>query len=63
MIVVFAGALLSLGGFFSFMITGSISATRFNIILGGTYLALSMYGLRSWRNRKSSAVAMNGQAG
>ncbi|KAI3473087.1 hypothetical protein Pfo_030379 [Paulownia fortunei] len=36
------GAILSVGGFLSFMLTGSIPAIRFGIILGGTLLALSI---------------------
>ncbi|KAI3474294.1 hypothetical protein Pfo_029082 [Paulownia fortunei] len=43
------GAILSVGGFLSFMLTGSIPAIRFGIILGGTLLALSISSLRSWK--------------
>jgi hypothetical protein len=56
------GALLSLGGFLSFMLTGSITAIRFGVILGGTLLALSVSSLRSWKNGESSFVALVGQA-
>nr|GEV10359.1 protein fatty acid export 3, chloroplastic-like isoform X1 [Tanacetum cinerariifolium] len=56
------GALLTVGGFLSFMITGSISAIRFGIILGGTLLGLAVYSLRSWKKGESSAVALKGQA-
>ncbi|KAM7463890.1 hypothetical protein LguiA_032011 [Lonicera macranthoides] len=36
------GLLLSSGGFFNFMVAGSISAIRFGVILGGFLLALSV---------------------
>lgn len=54
--------MLSFGGVFSFMITGSICATRLNIILGGMFLALSIIGLRSLKEGNSSAIAVTGQA-
>ncbi|KAK6943370.1 TMEM14 family [Dillenia turbinata] len=57
------GTLLSVGGFLSFMVTGSISALRFGVILGGTLLALSLSSLKSWKNGESSALALKGQAG
>ncbi|XP_057971052.1 protein FATTY ACID EXPORT 3, chloroplastic [Malania oleifera] len=56
------GLLLFLGGFLSFMVTGSISAIRFGVILGGTLLALSVSSLRSWRRGESFALAIKGQA-
>ncbi|XP_043725317.1 protein FATTY ACID EXPORT 3, chloroplastic isoform X2 [Telopea speciosissima] len=56
------GALLSLGGFLTFMLTGSISAIRFGVILGGTLLALSISSLRSWRRGEPSDLTMKGQA-
>ncbi|KAJ4978133.1 hypothetical protein NE237_008913 [Protea cynaroides] len=56
------GALLCLGGFLSFMLTGSTSAIRFGIILGGTLLALSISSLRSWREGEPSSLAVKGQA-
>ncbi|KAI5662985.1 hypothetical protein M9H77_22308 [Catharanthus roseus] len=56
------GALLSVGGFLSFMVTGSISAIRFGVILGGTLLALSIASLRSWRKGESSSLPLKGQA-
>lgn len=59
----FAGVLLSFGGFLSFMLTGSISAIRFGVILGGTLLALSVSSLRSWKRGESSSLALKGQAG
>lgn len=46
------GALLAAGGFLDFMITGSTSAIRFGVILGGILLALSVLSLRSWRKGK-----------
>ncbi|KAI3770990.1 hypothetical protein L6452_02139 [Arctium lappa] len=56
------GALLTSGGFLSFMITGSIAAIRFGVILGGTLLALGIYSLRSWKKGESSSIALKGQA-
>ncbi|KAF8394816.1 hypothetical protein HHK36_018752 [Tetracentron sinense] len=56
------GALLSLGGFLSFMLTGSISAIRFGVILGCTLLALSISSLKSWKRGESSTLALKGQA-
>ncbi|KAM7532087.1 hypothetical protein LguiB_035497 [Lonicera macranthoides] len=56
------GVLLSFGGFLSFMLTGSISAIRFGVVLGGTLLALSVSSLRSWKKGESSSLALKGQA-
>ncbi|GAB2300784.1 hypothetical protein Dimus_034820 [Dionaea muscipula] len=56
------GAFLSLGGFLNFMVTGSISAIRFGVILGGTLLALSVFSLRSWRKEEPSMLALKAQA-
>ncbi|XP_044472981.1 protein FATTY ACID EXPORT 3, chloroplastic-like isoform X2 [Mangifera indica] len=56
------GLLLSLGGFLSFMVTGSISAIRFGVILGGTLLALSVSSLRSQNRGEISPLALKGQA-
>ncbi|GAA0159851.1 hypothetical protein LIER_16541 [Lithospermum erythrorhizon] len=56
------GALLSVGGFLSFMLTGSIPAMRFGVILGGALLALSISSLRSWKKGASSSLALKGQA-
>ena len=58
-----AGVLLSFGGFLSFMLTGSVSAIRFGVVLGGTLLALSVSSLRSWKRGESSSLALKGQAG
>ncbi|CAK9144462.1 unnamed protein product [Ilex paraguariensis] len=56
------GVLLSFGGFLSFMLTGSISATRFGVILGGALLALSVSSLRSWKKGEPFSLALKGQA-
>ncbi|KAK3405015.1 hypothetical protein EUGRSUZ_K01286 [Eucalyptus grandis] len=56
------GLILTAGGFLSFMLTGSISAIRFGIILGGTLLALSVSSLRYYKRGKSSPIALTGQA-
>lgn len=58
-----SGGLLTLGGFLSFMITGSISAIRFGVILGGTLFALAVYSLRSWKKGESTSVPLKGQSG
>ncbi|CAA3008706.1 FATTY ACID EXPORT 3, chloroplastic [Olea europaea subsp. europaea] len=57
------GALLCAGGFLSFMLTGSISAIRFRIILGGFLLAISITSLRSWKKGESLPLALKGQTG
>ncbi|XP_031503328.1 protein FATTY ACID EXPORT 3, chloroplastic-like isoform X1 [Nymphaea colorata] len=57
------GALLFIGGFLSFMLTGSIPAIRFGMILGGALLSMSILSLRSWKEGKSSALFLQGQAG
>lgn len=60
----FAGLFLSLGGFLSFMVTGSIAAIRFGVILGGVLLALSISSLRSYkRGQPPSPLALKGQTG
>ncbi|XP_075513172.1 protein FATTY ACID EXPORT 3, chloroplastic [Primulina tabacum] len=56
------GAVLSVGGFLSFMLTGSIPAIRFGIILGGTLLAMSISSLKSWKKGESSPLVLKGQA-
>ncbi|XP_075502391.1 protein FATTY ACID EXPORT 3, chloroplastic-like [Primulina tabacum] len=56
------GAVLSFGGFLSFMLTGSIPAIRFGIILGGTLLALSISSLKSWKKGDSAPLVLKGQA-
>ncbi|KAJ8647781.1 hypothetical protein MRB53_000804 [Persea americana] len=56
------GLFLSVGGFLSFMLTGSIPAIRFGVVLGGALLALSIASLRSWRRGEASASLIKGQA-
>ncbi|KAH9616456.1 hypothetical protein KSS87_006262, partial [Heliosperma pusillum] len=56
------GTILSAGGFLSFMLTGSISALRFGVILGGIMLALSVSSLQSWKNGQSTEMTLKGQA-
>ncbi|KAH6788141.1 Transmembrane proteins 14C [Perilla frutescens var. hirtella] len=55
------GAFLSVGGFLSFMLTGSIPAIRFGIVLGGTLLALSVSSLKSWKKGEPSSLLVKGQ--
>ncbi|KAJ4832562.1 hypothetical protein Tsubulata_000134 [Turnera subulata] len=55
------GFVLSLGGFLVFMLTGSIAAIRFGIILGGTLLALSVSSLRSYQKGETNSLALKGQ--
>lgn len=59
----FAGAFLSVSGFLCFMLTGSIPAIRFGVILGGTLLALSISSLRYWKKGESNSLALRGQTG
>ncbi|KAK9734156.1 hypothetical protein RND81_04G118900 [Saponaria officinalis] len=56
------GTILSAGDFLNFMITGSISAVRFGVILGGVLLALSVSSLRSWKKGQSTEMTLKGQA-
>ncbi|KAK1265385.1 hypothetical protein QJS04_geneDACA017008 [Acorus gramineus] len=56
------GAFLSVGGFLSFMLTGSLSAIRFGVVLGGALLALSVSSLRSYKSGQPSSVFLKGQA-
>ncbi|KAI4353555.1 hypothetical protein L6164_002494 [Bauhinia variegata] len=55
------GLILSLGGFLSFMVSGSIAAIRFGVILGGVLLALSIASLKSYKRDKPSPLALKGQ--
>lgn len=55
------GVALSVGGLLSFMLTGSIPAVRFGVILGGALLALSISSLRAWKRGESLALALKGQ--
>lgn len=59
----FAGMILSVGGFLAFMLTGSIPAIRFGVILGGALLALSISSLRAWKKGESFPLALKGQTG
>lgn len=56
------GLVLSLGGFLSFMVTGSTAGIRFGVILGGTLIALSVSSLRSHKRGEQSPLALKGQA-
>ncbi|KAE8099010.1 hypothetical protein FH972_017027 [Carpinus fangiana] len=56
------GLILSLGGFLSFMLTGSVGAIRFGVILGGTLLALSISSLKSYKRGEPFPLALKGQA-
>ncbi|XP_026660156.1 protein FATTY ACID EXPORT 3, chloroplastic-like [Phoenix dactylifera] len=56
------GTFLAIGGFLHFMVTGSIPAIRFGIILGTALLALGISSLRSWKSGQPSALNLKGQA-
>lgn len=56
------GAFLAIGGFLNFMLTGSIPAIRFGVILGSSLLALSISSLRSWKRGLPSRRFLKGQA-
>ncbi|KHG23638.1 Ribosome-recycling factor [Gossypium arboreum] len=56
------GIILSAGGFLSFMLTGSVSAIRFGVILGGALLASSVSSLKLYKGGQSSPLAIKGQA-
>ncbi|XP_022966391.1 protein FATTY ACID EXPORT 3, chloroplastic [Cucurbita maxima] len=56
------GLVLSVGGFLSFMVTGSLAAIRFGMILGGALLALSVMSLKSYKRGESRPLALKGQA-
>ncbi|KFK36764.1 hypothetical protein AALP_AA4G167200 [Arabis alpina] len=55
------GLLLLVGGFISFMVTGSIPAIRFGVILGGALFAMSLASLKSHRKGESSTQFLKGQ--
>ncbi|KAH7514758.1 hypothetical protein FEM48_Zijuj11G0124500 [Ziziphus jujuba var. spinosa] len=55
------GLVLSVGGFLNFMLTGSISALRFGVILGVTLLGLSISSLRAYRRGESVPLSLKGQ--
>ncbi|XVF37406.1 hypothetical protein REPUB_Repub20aG0005000 [Reevesia pubescens] len=56
------GFILSVWGFLSFMLTGSVPAIRFGVILGGALLAVSVSSLKSYKRGESSPLATKGQA-
>ncbi|KAF7825412.1 protein FATTY ACID EXPORT 3, chloroplastic [Senna tora] len=56
------GLILSLGGFLSFMVTGSTAAIRFGMILGGVLLALGISSLKAYKRGETSPLAFKGQA-
>uniref|UniRef100_A0A6V7QSG5 Protein FATTY ACID EXPORT 3, chloroplastic n=1 Tax=Ananas comosus var. bracteatus TaxID=296719 RepID=A0A6V7QSG5_ANACO len=56
------GSFLAVGGFLNFMLTGSIPAIRFGVVLGTALLALSIASLRSWRSGRASPLLLKGQA-
>ncbi|KAL0544776.1 hypothetical protein IC582_019901 [Cucumis melo] len=56
------GLVLSVGGFVSFMLTGSLAAIRFGVILGGALLVLSILSLQSYKRGQSLPLALKGQA-
>ncbi|XP_065006126.1 protein FATTY ACID EXPORT 3, chloroplastic-like isoform X2 [Musa acuminata AAA Group] len=55
------GSFLVIGGFMYFMLTGSIPAIRFGVVLGTAILALSVSSLRSWKNGKTTPLLLIGQ--
>ncbi|XP_072997617.1 protein FATTY ACID EXPORT 3, chloroplastic isoform X1 [Typha latifolia] len=55
------GSLLALGGFLQFMLTGSIPAIRFGVILGTALLALGVVNLRYWRSGNASSLLLKWQ--
>jgi len=63
MFVYFTGLLLLVGGFINFMVSGSIPAIRFGVILGGALFALSLASLKSHRKGESSTKFLKGQMG
>ncbi|KAA3479963.1 protein FATTY ACID EXPORT 3, chloroplastic-like isoform X1 [Gossypium australe] len=58
----YTGTILSVGGFLSFMLTGSVSAIRFGVILGVALLASSVSSLKLYKGGQSSPLAIKGQA-
>ncbi|KAL2626202.1 hypothetical protein AAZX31_07G103300 [Glycine max] len=55
------GLVLSVGGFVSFMVTGSIAALRFGIVLGSVLLALGVSSLRAYKRGQPSSLMLKGQ--
>lgn len=58
-----AGSYLAIGGLLSFMLTGSIAAVRFGIILGGALVALAICSKRSYNSGRGSLLLFQGQTG
>ncbi|CAM6102586.1 unnamed protein product [Calypogeia fissa] len=56
------GAIMVVGGFLWFIISGSTDAIRFGVILGGLLLFLSVKSLKVWKDGKSSIPYIQGQA-
>ncbi|KAH9308794.1 hypothetical protein KI387_036705, partial [Taxus chinensis] len=56
------GALLFVGGFLSFLISGSIPAIRFGVILGGIHLSMCRLSLKAWKKGDSSVPYVKIQA-
>ncbi|KAJ7527095.1 hypothetical protein O6H91_16G036500 [Diphasiastrum complanatum] len=56
------GGLLAIGGLLSFIITGSTSAIRFGVILGGLILFSSVTSLKVWKRGESSMPFIKAQA-
>lgn len=56
------GTFLVVGGLVWFILSGSIAAIRFGVILGGILLALSVSSLNAWKEGKSSSSYIKGQA-
>ncbi|KAF3327363.1 Protein FATTY ACID EXPORT 3 [Carex littledalei] len=55
------GSYLAIGGLLSFMLTGSIAAVRFGIILGGALVALAICSKRSYNSGRGSLLLFQGQ--
>ncbi|CAL9207021.1 unnamed protein product [Musa hybrid cultivar] len=55
------GSFLSIGGFIYFILTGSIPAIRFGVVLGSIIFALSVSSMRSWKNGKTTPLLLIGQ--
>lgn len=56
------GGLLTAGGVFWFVASGSLHALRFGLFLGGLVLFLSMMSLKVWRKGRSSLPYIQAQA-
>lgn len=55
------GSFLAIGGFLSFMLTGSVAAVRFGIILGSALVALAIWSKRSRSSGRESVLPFQGQ--